>query len=88
MVLGTPEESGTVDSGERVRAAKSIGAAGTAAGGGLRAGGGGAVLAGDGTTPCESLGGGGGGALSGIATFGLIGDTGSEGFRMGTAGFG
>lgn len=81
---GTPEESGTVGLGD-VRAAESLRAAGIATG---RAGGGGAVLAGDGATICESLGGGGGGTLSCIATtFGLIGDVaGGEGFRMGTAG--
>jgi len=92
MVLsGTLEDAdrpGTIGSGGCVRAAESIGAAGTATGGGLR-GGGGAVLPGDGATTCEGLGGGGGGALSGIATLGLVADvTGGEGFRIGTAGIG
>lgn len=79
-VLGsTLEESG---SGGYVRAAESIWAAAIAAEGGLRPGGGGAVRTGDGAPTCEDLGGG-GGALSGVATFGLVGDV--TGFRMGTA---
>jgi hypothetical protein len=77
MVLGsTLEESG---SGGYVRAAESIWAAAIA---GLRPGGGGAVRTGDGAPTCENLGGG-GGTLSGVATFGLVGDV--TGFRMGTA---
>lgn len=80
MVLGsTLEES---NSGGYVRAAESIWAAAIAAEGGLRPGGGGAVRTGDGAPTCEDLGGG-GGALSGVATFGLVGDV--TGLRMGTA---
>ena len=79
-VLGsTLKESG---SGGYVRAAESIWAAAIAAEGGLRPGGGGAVRTGEGAPTCEDLGGG-GGALSGVATFGLVGDV--TRFRMGTA---
>lgn len=80
---GALGESGTVGSGEYARAATSIRAAAFVAEGGLRAGGTGAFLTGDGAITCDDLGSG-GGALSGVATFGLLGDV--TGFRTGTAG--
>lgn len=80
---GVPGGSDNVGSGGYVRAADSIWVG--IAGGGLRAGGAGTVLTGDGATTGEDLGSG-GGALSGVATFGLVGDV--TGFRMGTAGIG